>query len=408
MDTMTLSNQIIAEAADYVSDYLSKHLDKAFCYHDFFHTFSVVTAVNVLCFENGIKNKEKRILLIAAWFHDIGYTITVQGHEQHSAWMAADFLKHKEVADEQIEIVKACILATRYPQQPANLLEQILCDADMFYLNESNFMQRSKLLKKEWELTGQKKITDDQWYEMSIKFLNEHSFHTAYCRKQFEQARLNHVTIITAELEQLKQNAHIHEVPVIDAVKKQKPPKPPRLERGVETLFRMTSGNHIKLSAMADTKAHILLSINSVIISVVLSVLVRKLSKLPYLIFLTALLLAVNLVSMAFAVLATKPRQSAGVFTAAQIQSRQANLLFFGNFHRMDLESFQVGIQEIMYDKDYLYKSLTKDIYFLGKALAGKYRYLAIGYKVFMFGLIGAVIAFGICLVFKNQFLIMQ
>jgi hypothetical protein len=177
---------------------------------------------------------------------------------------------------------------------------------------------------------------------------------------------------------------------------KTKKGKQPRLERGVETLFRLTSGNHMKLSGMADAKAHILLSINSIIISIVLSVLVKNLSQLPYLIFPTILLLGVNLASIVFAVLTTNPKVSKGLFTAEQIRDREANLLFFGNFHKMEWETYEWGIKEMMYDKEYLYKSMTKDIYFLGKVLATKYHYLNIGYKVFMFGLIASVLAFGV------------
>jgi hypothetical protein len=169
-----------------------------------------------------------------------------------------------------------------------------------------------------------------------------------------------------------------------------------RLERGVETLFKTASGNHMRLSGMADNKAHILLSINSIIISVILSVLSKELANAPYLFLPTVLLLCVAVTTIVFAVLATKPKVSKGVFTKEQINNKEVNLLFFGNFHQMDLELFEWGIEEVIYDKDYLYRSMTKDIYYLGKVLAVKYRYLNIGYRVFMFGLIGSVIAFAI------------
>src|SRR5262249_10237086 len=139
--------------------------------------------------------------------------------------------------------------------------------------------------------------------------------------------------------------------------------KEQRLERGVETLFRSASGNHMRLSGMADNKAHILLSINSIIISIILSVLAKKLIEAPYLVLPTILLLCVSVVSIVFAVLTTRPKISKGIFTKDQISNREVNLLFFGNFHRMDLNTYEWGIREMMYDKEYLYKSMTKDIY---------------------------------------------
>ncbi len=395
---MKITNTIVAEVAEYVSEYLSKHLPKEFCYHDFFHTFCVVNAVDMLCKAMNLSKTETRILLVAAWFHDTGYTQHQDDHENESALIAEEFLTNKNVDEEEIEQVKACILATLYPQQPKNILEQIICDADMLHVSETNFIERSNLLRKEWEATKNKIFTDKEWYKLNIEFLNKHSFHTNYCCEHFDKSKSKNLKTLVMNLEQLNSAPVINnkQKPVVAVDEKIKKEKKPPLERGVETLFRMTSGNHMKLSGMADDKAHILLSINSIIISIVLSVLVKNLSQLPYLIFPTVLLLCVSLVSIVFAVLTTKPKVSKGIFTAEQIQNRQANLLFFGNFHKMEWESYEWGIQEIMYDKEYLYRSMTKDIYFLGKVLATKYRYLNIGYKVFMFGLIGSVFAFGL------------
>jgi hypothetical protein len=129
---------------------------------------------------------------------------------------------------------------------------------------------------------------------------------------------------------------------------------------------------------------------------VILSVLTKKLSEATNLIIPTIILLCVAVTTIVFAVLATKPKVSKGIFTKEQIDRRQVNLLFFGNFHQMELELFEGGIQEIMYDKEYLYKTMMRDLYFLGKVLAVKYRYLHIGYRVFMYGLIVSVLAFAI------------
>jgi hypothetical protein len=154
---------------------------------------------------------------------------------------------------------------------------------------------------------------------------------------------------------------------------------------------------------MADSKAHILLSINSIIISILISMVGKKLEQTRYLIIPTAMLLCICLVSIVFSVLATQPKVSNGVFTREQVVRREANLLFFGNFHKMDLQTFGWAVREVMNDQNYLYSSMTRDIYCLGKVLAVKYRYLNIGYKVFMFGLIASVLAFGISFALDSQ-----
>jgi hypothetical protein len=135
----------------------------------------------------------------------------------------------------------------------------------------------------------------------------------------------------------------------------------------------------------------------------VISVLFRRIEQSPYLAIPTGFLLVVCLSTIVFAVLTTKPKISKGVFTREQVAKREANLMFFGNFHNMDLDTYQWGVKEIMGDKDYLYSSMTRDVYYLGKVLAIKYRYLNFGYKIFMYGLIASVVAFGICFLTAHQ-----
>lgn len=397
---MKINNQIVTEAAVYVSEFLSANLNKEIYYHDFFHTFSVAQATEMLSDICNITKNEKRIVLIAAWFHDTGYTKKSIDHEMESAAIAEQFLRKHEIDEEEINAVKNCILATKYPPKPATLLEQIICDADLHYISEASFMDRSNLLRKEWAAEG-KNYTDKEWHESNIKFLTDHNFQTEYCRKYFTEGKQKNIKKIKAKLEEINKSVAYNKKlkPETDTQKKEKQQRP---ERGVETFFRIASGNHMKLSDMADNKAHILLSINSIIISVVLSFLVKNLSEIPYLVLPTVFLLTVCVVTTVFAVLTTKPKISKGVFTADQIHNREVNLLFFGNFHSMGYESYEWGVQEMMNDKHYLYKSMTKDIYFLGKVLVKKYRYLNIGYKIFMYGLIASVFAFGFSFLFAS------
>jgi hypothetical protein len=103
-------------------------------------------------------------------------------------------------------------------------------------------------------------------------------------------------------------------------------------ERAVDTFLKTITRNHMQPSSMADSKAHILLSINSIIISILISMVGKKLEQTRYLIIPTALLLCICLVSIVFSVLATQPKVSTGRFTREQVLSKDANLLFFGNF----------------------------------------------------------------------------
>ena len=137
-----------------------------------------------------------------------------------------------------------------------------------------------------------------------------------------------------------------------------------------------------------------MISVNSIIISIVISVLFGKLAANREYVLPACVLLAVCLASMTFAILATRPSVSGGRFTEEDIRNKKTNLLFFGNFYRMELEDYQRAMNQMMNDGEYLYNSMIKDIYFLGIVLAKKYKYLRISYTIFMWGLIIAVIAF--------------
>jgi hypothetical protein len=165
-------------------------------------------------------------------------------------------------------------------------------------------------------------------------------------------------------------------------------------ERGIQTMFRTTSTNHLQLSSLADGKSNIMISVNAIIISVVLTILLVRLPYYPNYIIPTVILMLTCLGAMIFSILATRPSVNVGKFSEEDIRAKRTNLLFFGNFHKMDLEAYEWGMTELLKDKEYLYNSMVKDIYFLGVVLAKKYRLLRISYTIFMWGLILSVIAF--------------
>jgi hypothetical protein len=160
-------------------------------------------------------------------------------------------------------------------------------------------------------------------------------------------------------------------------------------------MFRATYRTHINLSAIADNKANIMLSVSAIIISIVVSNLLPQLKMNPRLAFPTFLLLAVCLLALIFAILSTRPKVTGGTVTDEDIRNRKANLLFFGNFFNMEIEKFQEGMMEMIRDNEFLYHSMTRDLYFLGKVLAVKYKYLRICYAIFMYGIILSLAAFG-------------
>ena len=175
--------------------------------------------------------------------------------------------------------------------------------------------------------------------------------------------------------------------------KKEKEEKP---ERGIDTVFRVTLGNHTRLSGIADSKANILLSVNAIIISIALSTIIPKLDspKNVHLVIPTFIMVISSVITIIFAILSTRPKVTKGVFTKQDIENKKVNLLFFGNFYKMPLQDYEWAMNEMMKDREYIYNSMIKDLYFLGIVLEKKYRLLRIAYNFFMIGIVISVIAF--------------
>ncbi|MNL37930.1 hypothetical protein D3C87_1601070 [compost metagenome] len=159
-------------------------------------------------------------------------------------------------------------------------------------------------------------------------------------------------------------------------------------------MFRITSTNNQRLSDMADNKSNILITVNSIILSVVIALLLRKLDSNAHLIFPTAILLFTSLATMVIAILATRPSVPNGEYTDEDLKNKKVNLLFFGNFYKMNLESYSSGMKLIMEEREYLYNTLIKDVYSQGVVLGRKFKLLRLAYNIFMYGLIVSVFAF--------------
>lgn len=384
---------------EFVRSYFSSANDERLTYHNVQHTERVVRAAMQIADHYQLDDQDYFIVTVAAWFHDIGYFTAPAHHEAEGAVKAVDFLKQNEVNPEVIAAVEQCILSTKMPQSPKNLLEQIVCDADLFHLGTDDFASTNKIMRKEVELIKAIKISKDQWRNDAIHLLETHQYHTDYARLLLNDKKEKNLDKLRKKMEEPEEVKEI-EVSAVQPVSFAEPAEPKskkeknRPDRGIETMFRTTSGNNQRLSDMADNKAHIMITVNSIILSAVISLLLGKIPKQEYLAIPTYFILGVSVTTIIFSILATRPSLPNGIFTKKDIEDKKVNLLFFGNFYKMNLNDYSEGMWKVMEDREFLYGSLIKDVYSQGVVLGRKYRLLRISYSIFMFGLILSVIAF--------------
>lgn len=383
---------LVEQSEDLVSNLLKDKLSTLYSYHNIFHTSNVVDAVKKLCSKEKVEGAEKEMLLIAAWFHDAGYVNGVEDHESESVKIATDFLKQKGQSDAFISEVSKLIMATQKFYVPQTQLEKIIKDADFVHITSLEYTSTCELLRFELKNTMNLSFDNLEWAKENLDFLmNKHQFYTDYALKKWQPLKEKNIAMVQKKLnkQESKKTKEIEDT----EKKKSKEEKP---DRGIDTLFRVTLGNHTRLSGIADSKANILLSVNAIIISIALSTLIPKLDspKNAHLVIPTFIMLMSSVITIIFAILSTRPKVTKGVFTKKDIEDRNTNLLFFGNFYKMPLKDYQWAMNEMMKDREYLYNSLIKDLYFLGIVLEKKYRLLRIAYNIFMIGIVLSVIAF--------------
>lgn len=390
---------IVQKAENFVFGLFKDKLSPDYIYHNFNHTLRVVNNVRQIAEAEGVNEEDTENLVLAAWFHDAAYIDGPDNHEERSGAMAVDFLTANNYSLEKAKKVADLIKVTKLSTEPVTRDEMIMRDADCSHFSDDNYCDLSQLLREEWRITQGKVFTDLEWALINRNVLvHEHRFYTEYGKKKLQLLKEANIARLQNIISGLyaadsKKSINADKKQKKEKTKKEKESRP---DRGIDTMFRVTLSNHTRLSDIADSKANILLSVNAIIISVSLSTLIPKLDSPSnaHLVMPTFVLIFFSVTSIIFAILSTRPKVTSGTFTRKDIEDRKVNLLFFGNFYKMPLQEYEWAVNEMMKDRDYLYGSMIKDLYYLGLVLNRKYKLLRITYSIFMFGLITSVIAF--------------
>lgn len=391
-------SKLINAASAYVTGLLTEDLPSNCLYHNITHTKRVFKSTKEIVEHIELSPEDSEIVFLAALFHDTGYCAGGENHEERSVEIATKFLQEANVDTTVIEKVKECILATKMEAIPETLLEKIIRDADASHFGKNYFQEASEFLRLELQLQNIKNYSKQEWMKENISMLqNVHSYYTDYAKENWEpikQKNIQAMIEVQNQAKKIKASKKEKEALAKAKAKKDDP------EKAIQSVFRVTLKNHIKLSDIADTKANILLSVNAIIISIALSNLIPKLDNPSnqYLIWPTIVFIIFTVITIVLSVLATRPNVTSGKFTKQDVDEKKVNLLFFGNFHKMSLQEFEWAMNEMLGDKDYMYSSLTKDLYFLGLVLNRKYKLLRITYNIFVVGIVISVASFAISL----------
>jgi HD superfamily phosphodiesterase len=391
------SNTIVKDAAEYVFNLFKDKLPGDYVYHNYNHTAETVKACKKLSKSYNLTSRDYEVLMLAALFHDTGYVTAYDNHEQESVKFMKEYLKGN-YAEEDIREIESLILSTKYRTVPDGSLQEILHDADYINLGSENFDHRADLLRIEWERILQKTYTEEEWAQIQLQFLLDTQFKTEDAVLKFNGQKEQNI---------LKQRSKIDKfASKMKKAGEEKKLKPVKDGRGIETLYRSVYAYHISLTSIADNKANMMISINTIIISIVITLFgtgftfssENEFSSVRF-VFPMAFLLLTSLLAVVFAILSARPNVTSK--EKYELSKKDSSILFFGNFAQLELREFVGKIKALKEQKDELYDSMTVDIFYLGSVLVRKYNYLSWSYNIFMFGMVFCAVGFVVIMLFS-------
>lgn len=189
------------KAKAYINGRLRKELPKHLSYHSVAHVKDVYSAAERLAKSEGVKGDDLTLLLTAVMYHDCGFMVQSKEHEKIGCDIARQSLPDFDYSPEQIERICGMIMATRIPQTPNNLLEQIIADADLDYLGRDDFWAIGNKLFTELQMYGIIQ-TEDEWNALQVKFLEQHHYFTKTAIDTRKEQKDQYVAIIKSALAQ--------------------------------------------------------------------------------------------------------------------------------------------------------------------------------------------------------------
>ena len=376
----------VSRAEDYVRHHFNEGLNPIYLFHNFAYSEEIADKAKVLSEAAGVDDRTKELLQIAGLFYPLGY---VDGPENFTQRSAEELRKFGERENYDIGAADQWILAVPDANDDSNLETRLLHDAVWNWLGRKRYDRRSDLLQLEREAIDGKQGDPVVFGQEMQDFLLKFDYLTDEGKKEFDKRRRKNVS---------KQQSNNYKV----QQKEVKAKTGKNFGRGIDTMYRTAFRNHINLSRIADDKANMMISINTIILSILIAVSGAGLSFFEDLFFTSPeflapiiILLMSSLTAVVFAVFSARPKVTEyRIKKTSLLESKEASLLYFGNFLKIEKSDFIKYLSTMKMDQDSLYDDLARDLYDLGQVLHRKYLLLTISYNTFIGGLALAVITF--------------
>lgn len=378
----------------HVLSVLEAQEDPRLVFHNYQLCMSTVDMIQAIHeHEPEVSDRNAEIATLAACFWTVGCAQDTGQPLTHAMREGRIFFARENYPEADRVAVVQCLQVMAHHRKPQSESEKIFADAwlSAAYLDQPE--ERFALLRLEWDLLKQRHPDKVEWLNLQQDQLLNIRLHTAFAKRTYEPQRTRYLMQVREKLhkQQRKEEKEASPSGRFSNLETTDP------VRATQTFFRANYRNHINLSAIADNKANIMISVNTILLSVLIAFLsyqnigqTKPIILLPVVIFLVT-----GLASLIFAVLSAKPK-----VTMLNKQDKPSpaevkrNIVFFGNFVSLDLPEYEEAMDELFRDSGLLYGNMVRDLYHLGKVLEKKYRYLTVSYNIFMVGFIATVVSF--------------
>ena len=395
-------SQIVNNIKDYTFEIIDKESDKNL-YTTISRVYRIEKNINTIIKEDKIENIDIDCLYLANYVLNIEQATTKANtlnfkDSETSINEILDSLRLKfKLNSETVNRVKTIIIES-FPFNETKLLEsKIISDANIMDFAGNQGRDRLKKMYEQMILKDFK-LSKSNWYDTLIGILDAYRITTHFGQTHVQPSIDKLYKSLRKERKDHKNHTNLilqKELKISDQeikkLKKDISKIKGRDDRGIQTLFRNTSRNHYTLNKMVDGKARIMITINSIILSLILGGIIGKSSNEVVLNIPSIIFAVTNLISIAFAIISITPNKTQGNFTEEDIRSKKGNLLYFGNFHNMHYRDFEWAFLQLLQDKDYLYTSMIKDFYYQGQILQVKNKLIRISLYSFLIGLVAAI-----------------
>lgn len=386
-----------------------------FVYHNLDYQLRLIDWINKIGKAEQLSEKKLKHCQIAAWLVYTGFRDLDKFDKMESApdlfeksipfslAIASEIMQVTEVDEKDKEKVLGLIKSSSLQhKEELTHSQQVFKDALRAELTTKQGFKHTKALYRQFLLTDALAIGKSGWFEMALQFIGNYKYHSEYGKNELQPKLENLLQKIEKESKKLEKQRDFELKRELDIstselkqLKKNLTNSKGRDDRGIQTMFRTTSRNHYTLNAMVDRKASIMISVNAIILSLIIGGIFQDITigftieMLP-----NVVLLVSSICSIFFAVVSILPDNTHGKFTREDIMDKRGNLLFFGNFHQMKFPDYEWGMLEMLSDQEYLYSTMIRDLYYLGKTLQKKYWSIRISLYIFIIGLITTSLLF--------------